>query len=70
MRNPILPTQIGGHEGVGVVVKLGPGADQYKVKTGDRVGIKWVSRICSTCRKAFFLSFFFIFIFFTKQKHK
>ena len=37
---PTQPGQIGGHEGVGHVVKLGPGADKSNIKLGDRVGIK------------------------------
>lgn len=40
---PTQAGQVGGHEGVGKVVKLGPGAEQSTVKVGDRVGIKWVS---------------------------
>ncbi|MCJ1264926.1 hypothetical protein MMC22_004801 [Lobaria immixta] len=48
--HPNQPGQIGGHEGVGEVVKLGSAvADQTTVKIGDRVGVKWVSAICSTC---------------------
>ncbi|KAI9323934.1 chaperonin 10-like protein [Zopfochytrium polystomum] len=39
---------IGGHEGAGVVVALGPGADEY-VKVGDRVGIKWLADSCLHC---------------------
>ncbi|MCO5549022.1 hypothetical protein L7F22_002488 [Adiantum nelumboides] len=39
---------IGGHEGAGVVVQLGPGADEY-VKVGDRVGIKWLADSCLKC---------------------
>lgn len=39
---------IGGHEGAGVVVKLGEGADQY-VSIGDRVGIKWIADSCLQC---------------------
>ncbi|SAM81393.1 probable ADH1-alcohol dehydrogenase I [Ustilago bromivora] len=39
---------IGGHEGAGVVVALGDGADQY-VKVGDRVGIKWIATSCLNC---------------------
>lgn len=35
-------------EGAGVVVKLGPNADQY-VKVGDRVGIKWIADACLKC---------------------
>ncbi|KIW06511.1 uncharacterized protein PV09_02944 [Verruconis gallopava] len=40
--------QVGGHEGVGTVVKLGPGAESI-CKIGDRVGIKWLSGICGNC---------------------
>ena len=41
--------QIGGHEGVGVVHKLGPGTDARTVKLGDRVGVKWAADACGTC---------------------
>ncbi|EEP82902.1 alcohol dehydrogenase II [Uncinocarpus reesii 1704] len=41
--------QVGGHEGVGKVVKLGPGAESVGIKIGDRVGIKWISSVCGTC---------------------
>lgn len=47
-----LPTpagQVGGHEGVGKVVKLGPGAENSSIQVGDRVGIKWVSGTCGSC---------------------
>jgi propanol-preferring alcohol dehydrogenase len=40
---PTQPGQVGGHEGVGVVHKLGPGAEGGNIKVGDRVGIK----VCS-----------------------
>jgi alcohol dehydrogenase, propanol-preferring len=43
---PTQPGQIGGHEGVGHVVKLGPGADKGNIKLGDRVGIKVCNHIC------------------------
>ncbi|KAI9731038.1 MAG: hypothetical protein M1834_005501 [Cirrosporium novae-zelandiae] len=46
---PTPPGQVGGHEGVGIVVKLGPGAEKSTVKVGDRVGVKWVSATCGTC---------------------
>lgn len=36
--------QIGGHEGVGIVVKLGEGADKTAITLGRRVGIKASSR--------------------------
>lgn len=35
---PTQPGQIGGHEGVGKVVKLGAGSDTSTIKVGDRVG--------------------------------
>ncbi|KAJ4351651.1 uncharacterized protein N0V89_006994 [Didymosphaeria variabile] len=45
-------TDIPGHEGVGVVVKLGPNAKQDLM--GKRVGIKWLyssCKECSACKK-------------------
>ncbi|KAI1612550.1 chaperonin 10-like protein [Exophiala viscosa] len=42
-------TQVGGHEGVGEVVKLGPGLATKTVQLGDRVGIKWFSSVCLEC---------------------
>ncbi|KAJ1025254.1 hypothetical protein NDA13_004072 [Ustilago tritici] len=44
---PKLPL-IGGHEGAGVVVALGPGSEEY-VNKGDRVGIKWIADACLNC---------------------
>ncbi|KAK5806806.1 hypothetical protein VI817_001064 [Penicillium citrinum] len=46
---PTQPGQVGGHEGVGKIVKLGPGAESSGLKVGDRVGIKWVSSACGNC---------------------
>ncbi|PVH71475.1 alcohol dehydrogenase [Cadophora sp. DSE1049] len=47
---PCQSDQVGGHEGVGMVVKLGPGVKHTgTVKVGDRVGIKWISKICRQC---------------------
>jgi propanol-preferring alcohol dehydrogenase len=46
------PGQIGGHEGVGNIVKLGAGADAGGLKVGQRVGIKWVAKACGHCRKS------------------
>ncbi|KNG84854.1 alcohol dehydrogenase II [Aspergillus nomiae NRRL 13137] len=46
---PTQPGQIGGHEGVGKVVKFGPGAETSGLKIGDRVGIKWVASACGNC---------------------
>lgn len=47
-----LPTQsgqVGGHEGVGRVVKFGPGVESGTIELGDRVGVKWVNGICGSC---------------------
>lgn len=38
---PTQSGQVGGHEGVGKIVKMGPGTETAAVKVGDRVGIKW-----------------------------
>ncbi|KAL4910784.1 alcohol dehydrogenase 2 [Aspergillus multicolor] len=46
---PTQPGQVGGHEGVGKVVKLGAGAEASGLKIGDRVGIKWISSACGQC---------------------
>lgn len=48
---PTAEGQVGGHEGVGTVVKLGPGVESSAagIKLGQRVGIKWVSAICGHC---------------------
>ncbi|CAG7919509.1 unnamed protein product [Penicillium olsonii] len=46
---PTPPGQVGGHEGVGRIVKLGAGTEASNLKIGDRVGIKWVSGVCGTC---------------------
>lgn len=37
---PTQPGQVGGHEGVGIVQKLGPDVADGTVKLGARVGIK------------------------------
>lgn len=39
---------VGGHEGVGRIVKLGPNCDE-SVKLGGLVGIRFLSRICRRC---------------------
>jgi propanol-preferring alcohol dehydrogenase len=41
------PPFIPGHEGVGIVEKLGPGATGHSV--GDRVAIPWLGYACGTC---------------------
>lgn len=48
---PTQPGQVGGHEGVGKVVKLGSRADASGLKVGDRVGVKWISSACGHCGK-------------------
>ncbi|KAF2019828.1 alcohol dehydrogenase-like protein [Aaosphaeria arxii CBS 175.79] len=47
-QDPTPAGQIGGHEGVGVVVQLGAGAEDH-VKLGDRVGVKWIFSACLSC---------------------
>lgn len=39
---------VGGHEGVGKIVSLGPGCAQ-DIKVGNLVGIRFASRICRHC---------------------
>lgn len=51
---PTPKDQVGGHEGVGKIVKLGPGAEIYR-KVGDRVGIKWIANACGNCGKRWLL---------------
>ena len=40
--------QVGGHEGIGIVQKLGDGAEK-NVNLGDIVGIKWAAAMCEKC---------------------
>jgi propanol-preferring alcohol dehydrogenase len=44
---PSPPLLVGGHEGSGLVVKLGSHVNNFKI--GDKVGIKWTNATCSTC---------------------
>jgi propanol-preferring alcohol dehydrogenase len=46
---PVKPTApfIPGHEGVGIVEALGPGANVHQV--GERVAIAWLGSACGTC---------------------
>ncbi len=37
-----------GHEVVGVVDEIGPGASRWKV--GDRIGVPWLAHTCGVCR--------------------
>jgi propanol-preferring alcohol dehydrogenase len=46
---PTQEGQVGGHEGVGKIVKMGAGTDNAAVKVGDRVGIKWMAGVCEAC---------------------
>ncbi|KAK4870735.1 hypothetical protein LT330_005083 [Penicillium expansum] len=48
--HPTQPGQVGGHEGVGRVVKLGADTESSNLKIGDRVGVKWVSSACGHCQ--------------------
>jgi propanol-preferring alcohol dehydrogenase len=41
------PPFIPGHEGVGIVVEVGPGVTEVAV--GDRVAMPWLGRACGTC---------------------
>jgi propanol-preferring alcohol dehydrogenase len=45
---PRRPGVVLGHEVVGIVDQLGPGATRFAV--GDRVGIAWLRRTCGACR--------------------
>src|SRR3954471_5414737 len=45
---PHRPSTVPGHEVVGVVDALGPGADRFAV--GDRIGIAWLRGTCGACR--------------------
>ena len=46
---PTQAGQVGGHEGVGKIVQMGPGTESAAVKMGQRVGIKWMAGICESC---------------------
>nr|BAV14014.1 mannitol-1-phosphate dehydrogenase [Pholiota microspora] len=39
---------VGGHEGIGRIVAVGEYSDS-KVKVGDRVGLKWIAKVCGKC---------------------
>ena len=45
---PRRPRVTPGHEVVGVVDRLGPGATRWLV--GDRIGVPWLAHTCGTCR--------------------
>ena len=42
------PPFVPGHEGVGIVVELGPGVSE--VALGDRVAMPWLGYACGTVR--------------------
>lgn len=46
---PTPKDQVGGHEGIGEVVKLGPGAESAGLSLGSRVGVKWLASVCGEC---------------------
>ncbi|QKX54972.1 uncharacterized protein TRUGW13939_02062 [Talaromyces rugulosus] len=50
---PTPEEQIGGHEGVGHIVRLGPGAETSGLGIGDRVGVKWVASACGNCEPCY-----------------
>jgi propanol-preferring alcohol dehydrogenase len=45
---PRHPDLVPGHEAVGIVDELGPGASRFRL--GERVGIAWLHRSCGMCR--------------------
>ncbi|MFC5993463.1 zinc-dependent alcohol dehydrogenase family protein [Pseudonocardia hispaniensis] len=45
---PRRPRTVPGHEVVGTVEALGPGADRFAI--GDRIGIAWLRGTCGRCR--------------------
>ncbi len=45
---PRRPSTVPGHEVVGVVDALGPGAERFAL--GDRIGIAWLRGTCGACR--------------------
>jgi propanol-preferring alcohol dehydrogenase len=45
---PRHPRVTPGHEVVGVVDRLGPGATRWRV--GDRIGVPWLAHTCGSCR--------------------
>ncbi|PSS27065.1 hypothetical protein M430DRAFT_94465 [Amorphotheca resinae ATCC 22711] len=40
---------IGGHEGTGTIVSLGPDADSEVWQVGDRVAVRWLHKVCKLC---------------------
>ena len=45
---PRRPRTVPGHEVVGIVDAMGPGADRFAI--GDRIGIAWLRGTCGRCR--------------------
>jgi len=45
---PRRPRVTPGHEVVGVVDRLGPGASRWRA--GDRIGVPWLAHTCGSCR--------------------
>jgi len=48
---PTAAGQIGGHEGIGIVQKIGGETETGPVKIGDRVGVKWAVDACGACQR-------------------
>lgn len=40
---------VGGHEGIGEIVSLGEGAENWNFGVGDVVGIAWRGAVCKEC---------------------
>lgn len=40
---------VGGHEGVGEILSLGPACDSYDFAVGDFVGVAWRLQVCREC---------------------
>jgi propanol-preferring alcohol dehydrogenase len=47
---PHRPATVPGHEVVGRVERLGPGAGSGGLRTGQRVGVAWLAASCGRCR--------------------
>ncbi|KAK0229234.1 hypothetical protein EDD85DRAFT_974241 [Armillaria nabsnona] len=53
LQKPDIPV-VGGHEGVGRVVAIGPNhSADTSIKVGDRVGTKWIANTCSKCEQCY-----------------
>ncbi|KAJ7232046.1 chaperonin 10-like protein [Mycena haematopus] len=46
---PVAFPRVGGHEGIGHIVAIGEHTVGSPVKIGDRVGVKWLAKVCLNC---------------------